>query len=57
MQTFSGAPYGGRTRVHCEAPPSDTVPQEMSRFIDWFNKATDEATPDSALRVAATAHL
>lgn len=35
MQIISGA-YG-RWKVHFEAPPSSVVPQEMKRFINWFN--------------------
>jgi Fic family protein len=28
----------GKQRIHFEAPPSDRVPQEMERFITWFNQ-------------------
>ncbi|MDX2247966.1 MAG: Fic family protein [Bacteroidia bacterium] len=35
MQVISGAL--GREKIHFEAPPSDRVPEEMHRFIDWFN--------------------
>lgn len=35
MQVISGA--WGREVVHFEAPPSATVPEEMKRFIEWFN--------------------
>ena len=35
MQVVSGA--FGREIVHFEAPPSATVPEEMKRFIEWFN--------------------
>lgn len=35
MQIISG-PYG-RSTVHYEAPPSANVPQEMAKFIRWFN--------------------
>ena len=51
MQVVSGA-YG-KEKVHYEAPPSSSVPQEMKRFIDWFN--TEEGT-DPVLK-AAVAHL
>ena len=27
----------GKWKVHFEAPPSDKVPEEMKRFMDWFN--------------------
>lgn len=35
MQIVSGAV--GREKVHYEAPPSARVPDEMDRFITWFN--------------------
>lgn len=35
MQVVSG-PIG-HERVHFEAPPSSRVPEEMQRFIQWFN--------------------
>ncbi|WP_159476441.1 Fic family protein [Dyadobacter sp. 3J3] len=35
MQVISGTI--GREKVHFEAPPSQQVPQEMERFIKWFN--------------------
>jgi Fic family protein len=38
MQVVSGAL--GKEIVHFEAPPSVQVPEEMNRFIAWFN-ATD----------------
>ncbi|QCX01344.1 Fic family protein [Aggregatimonas sangjinii] len=37
MQIVSGAI--GREVVHFEAPPSNTVSSEMSRFITWFNES------------------
>ncbi len=36
MQVVSGAL--GKQKVHYEAPPSTRVPEEMSRFIIWFNE-------------------
>ena len=36
MQVVSGAM--GKERVHFEAPPSSRVPEEMERFIRWFNQ-------------------
>ncbi|SDM47650.1 Fic family protein [Catalinimonas alkaloidigena] len=36
MQVVSGAL--GKEKVHFEAPPSSLVPQEMERFIRWFNE-------------------
>lgn len=35
MQVISGAI--GKIKVHFEAPPSEAVPAEMQRFIEWFN--------------------
>lgn len=35
MQVVSGAL--GKEKVHFEAPPSSRVPEEMSKFIQWFN--------------------
>ena len=35
MQIVSG-PYG-REKVQYEAPPATQVPDEMARFIDWYN--------------------
>lgn len=40
--------------VHFEAPPSDIVPKEMDRFIEWYNNITYSITP---LTKAAIAHL
>jgi Fic family protein len=45
-------------KVHFEAPPSASVPAEMSRFIDWFNRsAPGNGEPLSALTRAGIAHL
>ena len=38
MQIVSG-PYG-REKVHYEAPPAARVPEEMKRFIDWYNQTS-----------------
>ena len=51
MQVVSGA--AGKEKVYYEAPPSSAVPEEMNRFIDWFN--TEKRT-DPVLK-AAIAHL
>ena len=37
MQVVSGAM--GKQKVHYEAPPSSLVPEEMKRFITWFNES------------------
>ena len=56
MQVVSGAIHD--PKVHFEAPPSTTVPAEMSRFIDWFNhSAPGNAGPLPALTRAGIAHL
>mgnify|MGYP002725580943 CR=1 FL=1 len=46
MQIVSGAM--GRMRIHYEAPPSEQVPEEMRRFLDWYN-ATSPLTGDNSL--------
>ena len=51
MQVVSGPV--GRERVHFEAPPAARLPEEMRRFIEWFN--TDDIT-EPVLK-AAKAHL
>jgi Fic family protein len=51
MQVVSGP--AGRERVHFEAPAASRLPDEMSRFLDWFN--TDDTT-EPVLK-AALAHL
>jgi Fic family protein len=35
MQVISGAI--GKQKIHFEAPPSNRVPAEMKKFIEWFN--------------------
>jgi Fic family protein len=56
MQVVSG-PILKRT-VHFEAPPSSRVPNEMKRFITWFNDtAPGGKRPLSALARAGIAHL
>ena len=56
MQVVSGpirAP-----KVHFEAPPASRVPQEMSRFVKWFNNTSPTGgTPLPALTRAGIAHL
>ncbi len=56
MQVVSG-PLS-KPRVHFEAPPSATVPDEMSRFVKWFNDtAVGGQNPLPALTRAGLAHL
>jgi len=57
MQVVSGVL--GRTIVHFEAPPSDEVPVQMQRFIDWFNDTAPGGRGEikkAAVR-SAVAHL
>ncbi len=51
MQVVSGPV--GRERVHFEAPSADRLPEEMRRFVDWFNSDTNI---EPVLK-AALAHL
>jgi Fic family protein len=37
MQVVTG--IMGKEKVHYEAPPSEIVPEEMDRFITWFNES------------------
>jgi Fic family protein len=56
MQVVSGPTYAAR--VHFEAPPSNRVPVEMDRFIEWFNAtAPDGPRLQPALTRAGVAHL
>lgn len=56
MQIVSGLP--GREVVHYEAPPSDQVPREMGRFLEWFQRTgPGGATPIIGLARAALAHV
>ncbi len=50
MQVVSGA--FGHEKVHYEAPPSDAVPAEMERLIEWCNTSSQ-----SPFIMAAVAHL
>ena len=51
MQVVSGAM--GKEQVHYQAPDSSVIPQEMDKFIEWFNSKTDL---EPVLK-AAIAHL
>ncbi len=51
MQVVSGPM--GRQKVHYQAPPAARVPEEMNRFLKWF-EAPGNADP---LLVAGLAHL
>ena len=57
MQVVSGPV--GHERVHFEAPPSATVSEEMTRFIQWFNDTAPGGKQEirkAAVR-SAVAHL
>jgi Fic family protein len=51
MRVVSGAI--GKERVHYEAPPAKRIPQEMNRFLTWFDRPGDI----DLLMVAGLAHL
>lgn len=53
MQVVSGITH--KPTIHFEAPPSKHVPQEMGRYIIWFNGAA--STIPSPLARSAVAHL
>jgi len=56
MQIVSGRI--DRPVVHFEAPPSAQVPDEMDRYVDWFNVTAPGAeTPLPPLTRAALSHL
>lgn len=56
MQVVSG--YLHALTIHFEAPPSDDVPAEMERFLQWFNRTgPDGKEPLPPLTRAALAHL
>lgn len=56
MQVISG-PVPSR-KIHFEAPPSSTMPNEMREFIRWFNASGPEAADHlPALTRAGIAHL
>jgi len=56
MQVVSGPIH--KPKVHFEAPPSDTMPQEMKQFVNWFNTtAPNGKAPLPALTRAGMAHL
>lgn len=56
MQVVSGPIH--KRKVHFEAPRSKSVPQEMQRFIAWFNDTAPEGSrPLPALTRAGLAHL
>jgi Fic family protein len=56
MQVISGPDY--KRKVHFEAPPSVRVPDEMRRFVTWFNDTNPGGkTPLQAAARASLVHL
>lgn len=57
MQIVSG-PYG-RERVHYEAPPAARVPDEMAKFLGWYNQSSPLNGDQKMLGIAKAgiAHL
>ena len=57
MQLISG-PIG-KWKIHFVAPPSDKVPEEMAKFIDWFNRTAPNGKDEIKNPVirSAIAHL
>lgn len=57
MQVISGAI--GKEKIHFEAPPSDRVPREMEKFIEWYNQTAPGGSSQisSGLIRSAIAHL
>ncbi len=56
MQVVSGSLYN--PKVHFEAPPSFMMVDEMTRFIDWFQRtAPDGSAPLPALTRAGLTHI
>ncbi len=57
MQVVSGSI--GKEIVHYEAPPSKMVPQEMRKFIKWFNDTApgNKSTISNPIVRSALAHL
>ena len=47
MQVVSGAM--GKEKVHFQAPDSDLVEKEMTRFIDWFNTSKIDLVIEAAI--------
>jgi Fic family protein len=56
MQVISGSVY--RPKIHFEAPPSETLEDEMKNFIQWFNNSKPNSQhPLKTLTRAGLAHL
>jgi Fic family protein len=56
MEVVSGAIHA--PTVHFEAPPSSKVPEEMARFVTWFNRTAPAGSePLPALTRAGIGHI
>ena len=56
IQVVSGSSYA--PRVHFEAPPAERVPEEMARFVEWFQRTGPAGSdPLPALTRAGIAHI
>ena len=56
MEIIAGPDYA--KKIHFVAPPSNTVPKEMSRFIKWFEETRPNGNnPLPSLTRAGIAHL
>jgi Fic family protein len=55
MQIVSGAL--GKEKVHYEAPPSARVPQEMKKFVKWYNKFKTKGNIQKIIVKTAITHL
>ena len=57
MQVVSGAL--GKEKIHFEAPASKNVPDEMEKFMQWFNETAPGGTKEIKIAVvrSAIAHL
>ncbi|PCI11339.1 cell filamentation protein Fic [bacterium] len=56
MQVVSGRL--DKPTIHFEAPPSSSVPEEMERFVNWFNSTSPTSnSPLPAITRSGIAHL
>jgi Fic family protein len=55
MQIVSGA--AGREKVHFEAPPSERVPEEMKKFVKWYNSFKTDGNYVKIIVKTAITHL
>ena len=55
MQIVSGAM--GKEKVHFEAPPSSRVPQEMKKFVKWYNDFKTNGNIQKIILKTAITHI